>query len=207
MAADADDADSEQKKKLSEINYNCLYCKKKVQKEDFTCIMCNKICHRSCSARVKDLTILTYKKFLCCAEKEITSETSNCLTMLVTENQNAKGEIKLLKQLIEEMTEKNNLLLEKIHNLEKCAQHVPEPPKTFANIASNTPSPVIKNIPCLIIKPKNKQSVQKTKEDIQRNIKPSELKISVKNMTATKNGNIIIKCSSKPEVETLKCAA
>ncbi|CAG9760317.1 unnamed protein product [Ceutorhynchus assimilis] len=60
------------------------------------------------------------------------------------------------------------------------------------------------NIPNLIIRPKRQQNVDKTKRDLQKYIKPAELKICVTGTRSTKNGNLLIKCSNKKDIETLK---
>ncbi|CAG9764810.1 unnamed protein product [Ceutorhynchus assimilis] len=60
------------------------------------------------------------------------------------------------------------------------------------------------NIPSIIIKPKQHQDSNKTNVDVKRNIKPSELKVSIKGTRILKNGGMVIKCSNKSDVDILK---
>ena len=59
----------------------------------------------------------------------------------------------------------------------------------------------------VIIKPKMKQDSEKTKETVQKSLNPSELEIGIKQVKATKEGGILIKCSTVDEVEKMKTAA
>ncbi|KAG5869569.1 hypothetical protein JTB14_027050 [Gonioctena quinquepunctata] len=80
-------------------------------------------------------------------------------------------------------------------------------PLSYAEIASNNYEPKQEqkyNFPEIIIKPKLPQNAMQTKNDISSNIKPADLKIGVKNLRTTKNGAVIIKCSSKLDTEILE---
>ena len=63
------------------------------------------------------------------------------------------------------------------------------------------------NIPSLIIKPKKYQSVEATTRDLQNKVKPTELKIGIKNTRGMKNGGLIVKCVTKTDVDKLKMDA
>lgn len=63
------------------------------------------------------------------------------------------------------------------------------------------------SLPSLIIKPKQKQKSEKTKNDLRNQIQPSQLKIGIKNMRETKQGGMVIKCSEKEDIKLLKRAA
>lgn len=65
-------------------------------------------------------------------------------------------------------------------------------------------SPNIYNIPSVIIKPKVKQDPKRTVTDIQEQVNPAKPGVAIKNMIATKIGNLIIKCNSVKDKEILK---
>ncbi|KAK9877328.1 hypothetical protein WA026_017724, partial [Henosepilachna vigintioctopunctata] len=58
-------------------------------------------------------------------------------------------------------------------------------------------------IPCMIIKPKKNQSIDKTKQDLRNNINPAELKVGIRGARGTNNGGMLIRCD-KADVEVLK---
>nr|CAI5865989.1 unnamed protein product [Callosobruchus analis] len=59
----------------------------------------------------------------------------------------------------------------------------------------------------IFIKPKQKQESKKTKEEVQRVLKPSTLKVGITQVSEITNGGIVIKCKTKQDQETIKKAA
>lgn len=70
--------------------------------------------------------------------------------------------------------------------------------KSYANVTANE---------VVIIKPKNKQESKKTKEVIQKNLKPAALEVGITQLKDIKEGGVVIKCKSKEEQEKIKKAA
>lgn len=64
-----------------------------------------------------------------------------------------------------------------------------------------------KPAPTLIIRPTKGQKPDKIREDIRSKINPTELQIGIRNLRDTRNGDVILKCSSDHEIEILKNAA
>lgn len=99
------------------------------------------------------------------------------------------------KQLIIDM------LREKIQKLETA--------QSYASIASTAASqatalrPVPKNIPPLLIKPKNPQEAEVTKKELQKKVNPRQLNISINSVRTAKNGVVIIKCNTEQETQKL----
>ncbi|CAG9769972.1 unnamed protein product [Ceutorhynchus assimilis] len=58
--------------------------------------------------------------------------------------------------------------------------------------------------PTLIIKPKAKQSSEKTKNELQTKINPVQLKVGIKNLKEANHGNVIVKCTTKQDIELFK---
>ena len=111
--------------------------------------------------------------------------------------------IKTLANIQDEVKEINNKI-DKYETKIEAKNDINIP--TYAAIANNKVEPTkkIKNIPNLIIRPKAKQNAEKTKKDLQDNIKPEVLKVGVKNTRTTKNGGVIIKCDTKEDIEKLQ---
>lgn len=186
------------------IEKTCAYCKKKAV-EHIICVKCEKPYHKSCITRLKTAKIISSEKGICCYDD---ATTITFITALIKENEAKDTEIRLLKKLNKEMEEKNCLLKEKIQNTENNIFL-----KSYASVAAN---PIqtnviqknnIKNIPSLIIKPKDTQESSKTRKDVDKNINPTELNIGVNNIRYTKAGNVIIKCGTKEDTEALKIIA
>lgn len=62
----------------------------------------------------------------------------------------------------------------------------------------------IGNIPSLIIAPKQSQNADVTRKNIQLKINPTELKVGIKNTRLLKNGNVIVKCYNRKDIDTLR---
>lgn len=123
----------------------------------------------------------------------------------------------LLKKIIEDKQhiidskdEIISLLRKKIEDLERSQSHVYIGKPTYSqtlqaadggNVKSNM---ITGNVPSLIIKPKTRQNSQKTKFDIQRNIKPADLKVAIRSTRATSDGGMIVKCQKKEDLEVLR---
>ncbi|CAG9773718.1 unnamed protein product [Ceutorhynchus assimilis] len=84
---------------------------------------------------------------------------------------------------------------------------------TYATVASMPTNSLkqknlqTKNIPNILIKPKNTQEATTTKTELMDAIKPSQLNIAIKKIQSTKKGSIEIKCNSIQDVQKLKKAA
>lgn len=107
------------------------------------------------------------------------------------------------EKIIQDQEEIIRLLKEKISGLEQ--NYAAQP--TFAEVLKEKKDDrKLENIPPLVIKPKIHQDTKITQEDIRRYVKPSEIKVGIKNMHTAKMGSVVIKCSSKQEIDALKLA-
>ncbi|CAG9818872.1 unnamed protein product [Phaedon cochleariae] len=82
--------------------------------------------------------------------------------------------------------------------------------KSYASVASTpalSKTPIRphtpKNVPPVLMKPKNVQDAKVTKADLQSKINPSELNISINSVKTAKNGVVVINCSSEQECQKL----
>lgn len=102
-----------------------------------------------------------------------------------------------------------NLLKEKIKELESTKNNLtPIPTISYSGMvkksSNGNKNVVINNVPSLIIKPKRQQTLEKTEKDLKNKINPAAIKISIKSTRSTTNGNIIIKCPNRDDIEILK---
>lgn len=65
----------------------------------------------------------------------------------------------------------------------------------------------LRNTPTLIIKPRNGQDAKQTQEEVCGSINPAKLKVGIKSLRSTRQGEVVIKCESKRELEILREAA
>lgn len=108
-------------------------------------------------------------------------------------------------KIIEAKEEIINFLRQKINELESSKSENPMLLSYSEAAQSNIIFPKINgNLPSIIIKPKQKQNFTKTETDIKKTITPTDLKIAIKNTRSTKDGGLVIKCSSRNDIEILK---
>lgn len=101
-----------------------------------------------------------------------------------------------------------NSLKKKIHDMELYQKNLTPIPMSYSSVTKKSIEEnkklVINNAPSLVIKPKRKQKIEKTENDLRAKINPSEMEISIKSTRSTTNGNIIVKCHNRNDLETLK---
>jgi hypothetical protein len=194
---DGSESDSETEETL------CNSCKRVVTKENvLTCVLCDGRFHKSCVIRLKNTKQLTNDKVICCASR-VEPETSLCCIIgLVKDLESKKTELKLIEKLMNEIQEKNKLLEQKIASMEesklKYSDIVKSKPSNCLN--PDIPSPKVATV---ILKPKQSQSSEKTRKDLQTNINPEELQIAVKSIHPTRNGGLAINCISTNDANKL----
>lgn len=96
------------------------------------------------------------------------------------------------------------LLKNKIEELQRNSVNCEPNTMTYSSALQKTTDNRITTIPSLIIKPKQQQNPELTKNELRQKIKLSELKVGIKNSRPTKNGSLIIRCHSRREMEILK---
>ena len=103
---------------------------------------------------------------------------------------------KIRTEVTAELTEFRNI----INNRFNCSTEniIENNKKSYANVTAGE---------AVIIKPKNKQECKKTKEAIQKNLKPTTLEVGITQLKDIKEGGVVIKCKSKEEQEKIKKAA
>ncbi|CAG9767510.1 unnamed protein product [Ceutorhynchus assimilis] len=183
---------------------NCTICEERKTKDVFDCDGCKKpICKQCGELSSSEIKVLELKgkrvmKFYC------PNCTKHDTFMLLHEIINTKN------SLIIDKNEIISLLKEKIEDLEKLNEDVASNKlslKSYASVLNNSKTTKKVNVPSLIIRPIRKQEVSKTREDITKTINPANLNVGIKNTRFTGNGNMIINCPSRQDVEQLKKAA
>ncbi|KAL3272112.1 hypothetical protein HHI36_022574, partial [Cryptolaemus montrouzieri] len=112
------------------------------------------------------------------------------------------------ERIIEQQQEIIDLLKEKMKSYEDRAAITSQ--QTYATVLGGKTNIKVdknNNYPDLIFKPKKAQSVTQTRSDIEREIKPSELKVGIKKIKTLRDGALAISCQTRAENETFKAAA
>lgn len=97
-----------------------------------------------------------------------------------------------------------SLLQEEINELKKSKLTT-----SYAEITSNTVFPPqrqrqpVNNTPSVIITPVKTQDAQTTIKELQNEINPKNINVSVKSMKSTKDGSLIIKCTTEEGIKKL----
>lgn len=189
----------------------CFKCMEEItDKECYECDCCQGKIHKQCiTLSSSEMRVIPLQKrllmFVCDTCKKLFTKIPYIVGMLET----IKTDVDELKSKISQTT-KNELHI--LHQTMARNSEILQAPiitsQSYADIVNNKNiSRPNSNIPSLIIKPKNKQRIEKTKEDLYKNIKPAELKIGVKNTRETKTGGIIVKCQTLQEIEKLQAEA
>lgn len=117
-----------------------------------------------------------------------------------------KAEILLLKQLNVEMQDKNNILKELVNRMNSEINDLKTDDKlnkiTYANL-TKTEKMHVKHIPPLIVKSKLDKNKGKTHKTVVNKI-TNEIMVPVDKINETKNEEVIIKCNSSNDIETIE---
>lgn len=167
-------------------------------KEVFSCDACKvglcKTCAELTSSEVKVLQLKDRVMIFHC-KKCKSFETSTLLQNTIEDKSNiiaSKDEIIcLLKNKIAELEKRPNAV-SGVMSYSGAAK---------MSVAAN---PNIGNVPSLIIKPKQRQNPEMTVSDLRKNINPSRIKIGIKGTRSIANGDVIIKCQTRGDLEILK---
>lgn len=162
------------------------------------CTKCSKV--TASEIKVLELRNGRVMKFLC--PKCLQSDTFTLLHQTIDDKET----------IIQSKEDIIALLRAKISDLEKAAEKQINVPQSYSSIlrtpAENTESKKLNNnIPHIMIIPKQPQKAELTKKDLLVHIKPSELKVGIKNTRELKNGGVILKCHNKEDVEKLRIEA
>lgn len=179
----------------------CDECKEKLIKDIFPCDTCKITFCKSCAGlTASEVKVLQLK------ERVMTFHCKKCESLETTTL--LQSTIKDKLTIISSKDEIITLLKNRIDELEHSTTTLK---KTYSQIAqtaiTDNKKLEVKNLPSLIIKPKVKQNAETTSLELKAKINPSQLKVAIKNTRNTANGNIIIKCSNRNDLNILKLEA
>lgn len=170
----------------------CSYCKKQIKtKENF--IYCNGICNSPLHITCAEITPTQFKKI-----KELGNLIKwDCKNCKYNDNSNIMQHMneqifKLQRQIDSLMTKFNEINT----NLSQINY------RTYASILSHNNN-INNNTQGIIIKPKNKDTIEKTNKVIQNKINHRSIKAPITSYNITKTGNIIIKSDNKEHTTKL----
>lgn len=172
---------------------DCTACHETIGNEQYyMCDSCMRKVHRNCvgltASEVKCMPLQKRMLLLIC---------DDCRNLLVR-LPSILGILDELRRDIKEMKEDNRFTQAR------------GPVKSYADIlgsASEDLERKTQDTQTLIVKPKNRQDAKKTQVKIHESIKPSELKVGIKSFRTTKQGSVVLKCSTRQEIDRLKEAA
>lgn len=175
----------------NELDENsCLKCKQKCDEDFYNCDSCLKKLHKKCS--------------------NVTSSEARCIPLqkrvLLLICEDCKQLIARLPYMLKimEVMKKD---IESLKSSVQCSVHRENYAAVVRSKAINPASKAQEILPTLILKPKTSQKGEASKTEIKKSINPSALSIGIRNMTETKQGNIVIKCETKQDLEKFKMEA
>lgn len=213
IAKMADDVDVD----LEVQGYKCNYCKGNVSKKFVTCGTCKKVYHGSCIGRKRGARQTTTPGIVeCCLgdKSEVKISEEEPLNMkgstVDKEKEALLNENYLLRRLVKELEDKNTLLEEKVLALEENFNKTKETAllnKTYsAAVRSCEKDAGVQNecVPKLIIKPKVQQAATITKTEVQKKIRPENLKVGINKVSETKSGAMVVRCKNLHDLDKLQ---
>nr|CAH7727442.1 unnamed protein product [Callosobruchus chinensis]CAH7741289.1 unnamed protein product [Callosobruchus chinensis]CAH7742954.1 unnamed protein product [Callosobruchus chinensis] len=207
MAADTDVS-------LSQGEKNCEICGDSIRKSCVKCEgdNCNVVLHSKCFETIAKIFFAERKNWKCkncaCKHKSGTLSTSGDIAILRHEIECLNREKQLLNELNDELKSNNNLLKEKLSHtqISYAAKTKMSLPEETARPTTSYSESVKKNRTSagVIIKTNcSSTTCDDIIADLQKNIKPAELKLCLNGVKKIKNG-IIIHCEDKKSQETLE---
>lgn len=136
---------------------------------------------RKCCGKLNNDNVNNFKAF----EGFFTREINNLKSMIELQNETIKKQNETLQKLIQEI------------NSVKGKECTEDETNTFADRLKT------KN-ETLVIKPKEKQQSNKTKDDLKQNIDPKSLAVGVENLIEGKEGTVYINCDSRNSKEKIR---
>lgn len=174
----------------------CNYCHSKAVKKFVSCEKCGSVYHKSCVTRKTGVLSTENEKIvICCANDQ--NEVNH---MGIIEEKEKDKEVVLLRKLIRELEEKNELLLDKVEYLEEKLMKYEESEVKHSKIISNKSS----YADVLMIKPVKEQANKETLNELAGKIDPAKLKISFSEVKNIKKGGVAITCSDANSKEIIK---
>lgn len=178
---------------MPDIDDKCGKCKLLLNPNESVIICsgtCGNIYHCKCSSlTTKDISLIENCKGLKWFCDDCLVQYENIVNINAQFN-------KFKLEITEQLTEFRNVIND--NSSVKTNEKFVSNSTSFAKIAAGE---------VVIVKPKNKQESKKTKEAIQKNLKPAALEVGITQIKDIKEGGVVIKCKNKEEQDKLKKAA
>lgn len=166
----------------------CLKCQKEIDDDQsYKCDSCLGVLHKTCIG-------LTASEIKCMPlQKRLLLLICNDCRKLLARLPYLMGTIEAMKKDIEEL---KSIKVGMSDNCQKQYSEILRTDSRSSNIGTNFPT--------LIVKPKIKQTGDKTEKDLKEKVNPTNLNLSIRNSRSTKDGSIIVKCETKEDIHVLK---
>lgn len=76
--------------------------------------------------------------------------------------------------------------------------------RSYASVAAKGGPRTGENVPCIVVKPKGRQSSAETRAELQSKIKPTKISVGINMVKEIKDGGVLLKCDSKRSTEKMK---
>lgn len=177
------------------MDLHCGKCKETFVRNDLK-VQCKGVCagvfHAKCFDLAEyDIRVINTKKNIVC----ICDECQEHITLLEKKMQNLLTVVNENKNfLIKQEVEIKEVLkqLKNMNEKENSGKHI-----QMDQTVEETYALVVKKVPPIIIKPKEKQEPKITKEAIKNSVNPTELSIKINSVKNKNNGVVVIGCDSE----------
>ncbi|CAG9759826.1 unnamed protein product [Ceutorhynchus assimilis] len=164
----------------NELNEDqCVKCKNNCEEEYYNCDSCLKRIHRKCSN-------------IAPSEARCMPLQKRMLLLICEECKSLIARMPFIIRMLEEIQ----------RDVEALKTARPKESYAAAVVRNETNREGDRTcLPTIIIKPKKNQNPQESKSEIQRSINPSTLKLGIRNIKETKQGNIVVKCDTEQDLK------
>lgn len=173
------------KNPTKEIKYPCFPCD---SCRNFYCMECSELSPSEIKCIPLQKRLLRFYCFAC-RDFELLALLKNTIADKDTIIEGKNEIIKLLQE-----------------RLDQCGSRDESVKPSYANVLSEHCKQLTErkqNCPNILIKPKAVQDAKHTKTEISRSVNPVALKVGIRNMQTSRNGMVVVKCSSKHDSELL----
>lgn len=156
----------------------CIYCHGTATKQNEICTICDTYYYKSCLIRKTGKSVRNGPAISCIDNNDksevMSTRNRSKSPMFEHERLQLLTEINLLRRIVKEMEDKNELLEEQVQHVEPpqpTASYAGALKTTFGNPATSINRPSA-NTAIIIIKPKTHQNVTTAKKDIKKELNP-----------------------------------
>lgn len=182
---------------MSEIVSKCEECSKHIGRNE-SFVVCQAFCRNVYCQKCTELS--KYEMGLL-NNKNILFVCDNCQPYI-------KSVIDKMDNMLKVVNENKMALIKQEEEIKTIIKHVKNLSEKETNVLEKkkTNSDMIKNVPPVIVKPKDnvEQNSEKTKEIIKESIDPADLALQISGVSKSGNGSVVIKCGNEESTKKIE---